>query len=236
MNFGDLHENLRREILRRIDRGVLSGVALSRATGFEPGHISHFLKRKRILSLDGLDRVLRAQKLSILDLIPADTFPVLASKPKSSLTRSVPVVSQTAAARVARIRPADVLETVEVPDTVLHHATERVAAGKDLWHRWISVRVDATQSAEMSPLLNESDVAVIDRHYNSPAIYRPHQRTVYAVYSTGALHFCFLEIETNRLVLRPHNLQMPVRLIDISEKDPLADAIVGRVSYVLSER
>lgn len=236
MNFGDLHENLRREILRRIDRGVLSGAALSRATGFEPGHISHFLKRKRILSLDGLDRVLTAQKLSILDLIPADTFSAAAIKQKSSLTRSVPLVSQTAVATVARIRPADVLETVEIPDTVLHHARERAASGKDLWHRWASVRVDAAQSAEMSPLLNENDVAVIDRHYNSLAVYRPHQRTVYAVYAAGRLHLCFAELETNRLVLRPHSFQMPVRLVDISEKNPLADAIVGRIVYVLSER
>lgn len=236
MKFGDLHENLRRETLRRIERGLTSGAALARATGFKPGHISHFLARKRVLSLDGLDRVLAAQHLSLLDLLPAGAVPTAQSTHHPvSLTRSVPVVSHSAAATQARIRAADVLETVEVPDTVLQSSRERPSHGRSVWHRWVSVRVGGAQAAEISPLLNENDVAVIDRHYNSPAVYRPHQRSIYAAYAAGAFHLCFLEVDGKRLILRPCNAQMPVHIVDLTPKAETPEPIVGRVSYVLSE-
>jgi hypothetical protein len=87
MKFEMLHENLRLEILRRIDRGVLSGSTLARATGFQQAHISNFLNRKRSLSLEGLDRVLTAQNLSVLDLLPADSIQALPPRGQSvSLT------------------------------------------------------------------------------------------------------------------------------------------------------
>ena len=65
MNFQDLHELLRLELLRRIELGSLTGTSLARQSGFRQAHISNFLNRKRSLSLDGLDRVLAAQNLSI---------------------------------------------------------------------------------------------------------------------------------------------------------------------------
>ena len=77
MKFETLHENLRLEILRRIERGLLTGSTLARATNFQQAHISNFLNRKRSLSLEGLDRVLAAQKLSVIDLLPPDSLPAI---------------------------------------------------------------------------------------------------------------------------------------------------------------
>ena len=236
MKFDTLHENLRLEILRRIDRGALSGSTLARATGFQQAHISNFLNRKRFLSLDGLDRVLEAQNLSILDLLPADAVPqVSAPGHPVALSQTVAVVTHSAAAFTPRIQPAEVLENVEVPDTVLHLSRPAPVPGRASWQRFVAVRVDAQQSAAMDPLLRQHFIAVIDRHYNSLALYRSHSPTIYAVHTAEVLHLCFLEFEANRLILRPRNYKFPVRLLELAPNERPADRIVGRVCYVLSE-
>ena len=56
----------------------------------------------------------------------------------------------------------------------------------------------------------------IDRHYNSLALYRSQSPSMYAVHACNALHLCFLELEGNRLILRPRNHQVPVRLIEVA--------------------
>ena len=72
MNFQDLHELLRVELLRRIERGTLTGSRLAQQAGFQQAHISNFLNRKRALSLEGLDRVLASQNLTIDQILPLD--------------------------------------------------------------------------------------------------------------------------------------------------------------------
>jgi len=53
----------------RIKTRKLTGLGLAKQTGFEQAYISNFLNRKRSLSLEGMDRVLTAQSLSIYDLL-----------------------------------------------------------------------------------------------------------------------------------------------------------------------
>src|SRR6266536_1572955 len=73
MKFKSLQENLRKTLWGRIDEGGLTGLRLAEQTGFKQAHISNFLNRKRSLSLDGMDKVLSVQHLSILDLLdPAE--------------------------------------------------------------------------------------------------------------------------------------------------------------------
>src|SRR5437879_11495894 len=73
MKFKSLQENLRKTLWGRIDEGDLTGLRLAEQTGFKQAHISNFLNRKRSLSLEGMDRVLGVQHLSILDLLdPAE--------------------------------------------------------------------------------------------------------------------------------------------------------------------
>ncbi len=69
MKFRMLQENLRRTLWDRIDRGELTGLRLAEQTGFKQAHISNFLNRKRGLSLEGMDKVLNVQRLSVLDLL-----------------------------------------------------------------------------------------------------------------------------------------------------------------------
>src|ERR1700679_1173834 len=73
MKFRVLQENLREALWERIDEGELTGLRLAHKTGFKHAHISNFLNRKRGLSLEGMDKVLAVQHLSVLDLIdPAE--------------------------------------------------------------------------------------------------------------------------------------------------------------------
>src|SRR6201997_703807 len=73
MKFKALQENLRQTLWERIEGGELTGLRLAQQTGFKQAHISNFLNRKRGLSLEGMDRGLKVQRLSVLDLLdPAE--------------------------------------------------------------------------------------------------------------------------------------------------------------------
>src|SRR5438874_7506763 len=69
MKFKTLQDNLRRTLWGRIEEGDLTGLRLAEQTGFKQAHISNFLNRKRGLSLEGMDKVLAVQHLSVLDLL-----------------------------------------------------------------------------------------------------------------------------------------------------------------------
>jgi transcriptional regulator with XRE-family HTH domain len=232
MNLEFLQENLRLEILRRIRRGLLSGAELARSSGFRHAHISNFLHGKRTLSLQGFDRILAAGNLSVLDLIPALNPDASNSNGSSPSVQTIPVVTQEAAIFQPRIAPPSILETIPVPDSALQLALARPAAGRSVWLRFVAIRADAEHAVPMYPLLQQDSIAVVDRHYNSLARYRPMQPTMYAVHSDGRLHVCFLNFEANRLILRPRNLASSVRLIELAPYEQPSDRIVGRICYV----
>src|ERR1019366_3718198 len=70
MNFSQMHEKLRLELLRRISRGTVSVSLLARQTGFGQSHLSNFLNSRRQLSMEAIDRLLAAQHLTAADLLP----------------------------------------------------------------------------------------------------------------------------------------------------------------------
>src|SRR5215467_12654982 len=73
MKFKVLQDNLRKKLWERIEAGELTGLRLAEQTGFKQAHISNFLNRKRGLSLEGMDKVLNVQHMSVLDLLdPAE--------------------------------------------------------------------------------------------------------------------------------------------------------------------
>src|SRR5579863_2418496 len=94
MNFTQLHERLRLELQRRIQRGSLTVSLLARQTGLGQSHLSNFLHSRRQLSLEAMDRVLAAQHLLLFDLVASATRVASAAPEESS---SVPVVSHAAA-------------------------------------------------------------------------------------------------------------------------------------------
>jgi hypothetical protein len=240
MNFQDLHELLRLELLRRIDRGVLTGSRLAQQAGFQQAHISNFLNKKRALSLEGLDRVLASQKLSVehilplaLDALSANATPT--PPENSDPIEVVPVVSPSAAMDDARIPAASIIETIQVSASRLHDNRARPSTKYAHWQRFLAIRADTQQSAAMDPLLSPGAIAVLDRHYNSLAPYRAHQPTLYAIRCGAALLLRFVDYDEGRLILRPYSRDFPVQLLPLASHETPADYIVGRVCLIFSE-
>jgi hypothetical protein len=236
MNFQDLHELLRLELLRRIERGSLTGSRVAQQAGFQPAHVSNFLNRKRSLSLEGLDRVLASQNITIdqllpLDLTAAQSVPIRVSDP----TEIVPVVSPSAAMDEARILPSAIIETIQVSASRLHDNRARPSAKHAHWQRFLAIRADTQQSAAMDPIVSPGAIAVLDRHYNSLAPYRANQPTLYAVRCGAALLLRFVDFDEGRLILRPYSRDFPVQLLPLATHETPADYIVGRVCLVFSE-
>ena len=112
MKFRALQENLRKALWERIDEGELTGLRLAHDTGFKQAHISNFLNRKRGLSVEGMDRVLNVQGLSVLDLLDPGEINKRASivPPSQDDFENVLLVDAAVAARQASShQPSSVL-------------------------------------------------------------------------------------------------------------------------------
>jgi transcriptional regulator with XRE-family HTH domain len=238
MNFQDLHERLRLKLLGRIESGGLTGTALARQSNFKQAHISNFLNGKRALSLEGLDRVLAAQGLTVDQLLPVELN--AAAEPASAAEmEAVPVVTPATAMNEPVVRPGAVIETVQVPSAGLRSNRWWAPEKYVRWQRYVAVRADAQQAAAMAPMILPGAVAVVDRHYRSLAAYHPQQRTLYAVRAgqrTGAgLVLRHVELHGETLVLRPLVPGIPVQVVTPGPQETPADYIVGRVCVVVAE-
>lgn len=247
MNFADLHELLRLELLRRIEAGLLSGNKLAQLTGFRQAHISNFLNQRRSLSLEGLNRVLDSQALTIEDLLPLRiaaaagtlTHHPLAQppEPSSEPVELIPVVAAAVALGSPRIHLTPSLECLHIATSRLGHGLNRPSAQRQHWQRFVAIRVDAAQAAAMAPLLTRGSLVVIDRHYTSLAPNRPSEPNLYAVRSGNALLLRYVDLDDTTLILRPLSLEHPVHLISLPlpNSPHLPEHLVGRVCLHLSE-
>jgi hypothetical protein len=233
MNFQDLHELLRLELLRRIELGSLTGTSLARQAGYRQAHISNFLNRKRALSLEGLDRVLTAQNLTVEQILPLELG--ASAPPVVDPIEAVSVVSPSTAMDDAVVREASVVETIHVSASRLQDNRSRPSPKFAHWQRFLAIRADAQQAAAMDPMIAAGAVVVLDRHYNSLAPYRAHQRTLYAVRCGAGLVLRYVEFDDGRLILRPLSPAFPVQLLALGAHETPADYIVGRVCLVVSE-
>lgn len=232
MNFSQLHERLRIEVARRIDRGQLTGTLLARQTGLRPSHISNFIHRKRKLSLAALDRVLAAQSLSIEDLMPES---IRSQNSSDHNTSAVPLVSQATALHSPVINLRSIIELIHLPAGMLDHLRPRRTLARREWQRFLAVRITAAQARPMEPTLSAGMVAVIDRHYNSLAPHQPPKPNIYAVNVINTMSFRYVGYEANRVILRPHRLEHPVELLRLEADQSPSDFIVGRVCAAISD-
>jgi hypothetical protein len=233
MNFSQMHERLRLELLRRIQRGTLSVSLLARQTGFGQSHLSNFLNSRRQLSLEALDRVLASQHLAAEDLVPVDhRGGGWSASDEESL---IPVVSHHAALFEPSIRPTVVQSMLHLPPGVLGSLRTRVSPARRAWQRFVAVRVQPADAVAMEPLVLPGAIALLDRHYTSLMPWRPDRPNLYAVRNGAHLTLRYVDFTANRLVLRPHNLAVPVELIEIDPGESSAELIAGRVAHILNE-
>jgi hypothetical protein len=250
MNFQDLHELLRLEILRRIEQGDITGTRLAQQTGFRQAHISNFLNRKRALSLDGLDRVLAAQSLTIDQILPpllsisaasAHSDPSSETKLAASVTaadglmQDIPIVPPSAAADQPQIHPGSIIESIRISASLLAERRARQGRRSAGWQRFVAIRPDAQQTAAMAPVLRPGSIAVIDRHYNSLTPHHAHQPSLFAVSYGPGLIIRFVEFEAGRLVLRPSAIDYPIQLIEVAANHTPSDYIIGRICLLIDD-
>ncbi len=233
MNITQMHERLRMEMARRIQRGTLSVSLLSRQTGFGQSHLSNFLNNRRQLSLQGMDRILNARHLVAGDLLPASSQAEPFER-EADLCR-VPVVSHAAAAAEPFIRASAIQGMLHLPAAAVQSARAHASSARRAWQRFVAVRISQAEALPMDPVVQPDAIAVLDRHYNSLVPYRPHRPTLYAVRQRAHLAIRYLDFQAGRLVLRPHNLAFPVDLIEIEDDSSPGEIIIGRVLLILNE-
>ena len=233
MNFSQMHERLRLELLRRVQRGTLSVSLLARQTGLGQAHMSNFLRKRRQLSLEALDRVLVSQHLTAGDLLPVTyTTTELTTEQESS---GVPVVSHAAALFEPYIRRSSVQGLLNVPAGLLASTRTRVSNNRRPWQRFVAVAVSAADALPMDPLVQPNAIVLLDRHYTSFVQYRLNRNNLYAVRNGRHLAVRYLDFLTNRLVLRPHNVAFPVDLLEVAPGESPADLIAGRIVLIVNE-
>jgi hypothetical protein len=243
MNFHDLHERLRVELLRRIESGTLTRTRIAQLAGYRQAHISNFLNHKRSLSLEGLDRVLASQNITIDQLLPPDLLSTEIHAAQTSTSFAgppdpielIPVVSPSAAMDQPHIPPSATIETIPISTSRLHDNRARPSAKHAHWQRFVAIRVDAQQSAAMQPLVSPGAIAVVDRRYDSLSPYRTHQPTLYAIRSGSSLILRLVELDDGHLILRPWSRDFPIQLLPLANNKTPADYIIGRICLLLSE-
>ena len=234
MKFRALQENLRKTLWERIDEGELTGLRLAAQTGFKQAHISNFLNRKRGLSLEGMDKVLNVQHLSVLDLLDPSEINKRASitPPSEDEFENVLLVEGRVAANEALVMSMNVKEILKFKKAFLRRLRPELEGDRDNWERFVLIKLDGREGMSMYPRLLPGATVLIDRHYNSLKPYRKGEFNMYAVGKDGTCTVKYVELAGNHLILRPHNQAYPIEVITVEEGKTSTEYIVGRVCYV----
>jgi len=234
MKFRVLQDNLRKTLWERIDEGDLTGLRLAQQTGFKQAHISNFLNRKRGLSLEGMDKVLAVQHLSVLDLLDPSEVNKRASilPPSGDEFENVLLTDGTVAATQPLITSMNVKEILKFKKTFLRKLKAETEGDRENWERFVLIKVDGREGMSMYPRLLPGATVLLDRHYNSLKPYRKGEFNMYAVLKDGSCTVKYVEVAGNHLILRPHNQAYPIEVMTMEEGKSAADYLVGRVCYV----
>jgi Peptidase S24-like len=234
MKFRALQENLRKTLWSRIDEGDLTGLRLAEQTGFKQAHISNFLNRKRGLSLEGMDKVLNVQHLSVLDLLEPGEVNKRATilPPSDDEFENVLVVETGIAAADPRVMSMNVKEILKFKKSFLRKMRPEMEGDRDRWERFVLIKADGREGMSMYPRLMPGATVLIDRHYNSMKPYRKGESNMYAVSKNGVCTVKYVEQAGRHLVLRPHNSAYPVEVLPMEAGRKPADYLIGRVCHV----
>jgi Peptidase S24-like len=234
MKFKILQDNLRKLLWERIEAGELTGLRLAQQTEFKQAHISNFLNRKRGLSLEGMDKVLAVQHLSVLDLLDPSEVNKRASilPPSADQFENVLLTDASTAATQPLITSMHVKEILKFKKSFLRKLKAGTEGDRSAWHRFVLIQVDAREAMSMYPRLMPGATLLIDRHYNSLKPYRKGEFNMYAVLKNDTCTVRYVEVAGSHLILRPHNQSSPIEVIPMEDKKTTADYVVGRVCYV----
>jgi hypothetical protein len=234
MKFKVLQDNLRKILWERIEAGELTGLHLAQQTGFKQAHISNFLNKKRGLSIEGMDKVLAVQHLSILDLLdPAEVSKrATVLPPSGDAFENVALTDASTAATHPLIPSMHVKEILKFKKTFLRKLKPKTEGDRSAWQRFVLIKVDAKEAMSMYPRLVPGATLLLDRHYNSLTPYRKGEFNMYAVLKNDTCTVRYVEAAGSHLILRPHNQASPIEVIAMDQGKSAADYLVGRVCQV----
>src|SRR5947208_4778132 len=167
MKFKALQDNLRHVLWGRIAAKQLTGMRLAQQTGFKQAHISNFLNRKRSLSMEGLDKVLSVQHLSVLDLLDPDEVNKRASilPPSEDDFENVLLVESGVAATHPLVTNETVLEILKFKKNFLNRLRpEMHRQAREERRRTVLIRVDAYECMSIRTLLQEWSSLLMAMH------------------------------------------------------------------------
>ena len=233
MKFKTLQENLRKTLLARVEEGSLTGLRLAGQTGFKQAHISNFLNRKRSLSLEGMDRVLQVQHLSVLDLLdPAEVNKrATVAPPSEDEFDNIFVVDGAVAATQPLIMNMNVRGIQKFKRTFLRRLRPELDGKRREWERFVAIKADS-DAMSMHPRLEPGAIVLLDRHYNTLEPYRRGELNMYAVHTHDTLRIRYVESAGDTFVLRPHNQNYSLEVVGLAEGERVSDYLVGRVCFV----
>ena len=237
MKFKALQDNLRKILQQRIEAGELTGLRLAQQTGFKQAHISNFLNRKRGFSIEGMDKVLQVQHLSVLDLLDPAEINKRASilPPSGDDFENVVLTDSVTAATQPRIVSMQVKEILKFKKSFLHKLRPETEGDRSSWQRFVLIKLDPRDAHAMSPRLTSGATLLIDRHYNSLKPYRKGELNLYVVLKNDNCAVRYVELTGNQLILRPHNPHIPLESISIEETKSPSDYLVGRIAQIGQE-
>ena len=237
MKFKVLQENLRKILWDRIEAGELTGLRLAQQTGFKQAHISNFLNRKRGLSLEGMDKVLQVQHLSVLDLLDPVEVNKRASilPPSADEFENVVLTDAPIAASQPFVASMHVKDILKFKKSLLHRIKSEPHGDRSSWQRFVLMKLDAREAFAMHPRLLPGATLLIDRHYTSLKPYRKGELNMYAVLKNDTCAVRYVELAGDSLILRPHNRDCPIEVLPVAEGKPAEDYLVGRICQISFE-
>jgi hypothetical protein len=236
MKFKVLQDNLRKILWQRVQAGELTGLRLAQQTGFKQAHISNFLNRKRGLSIEGMDKVLQVQHLSVLDLLdPAEVNKRASILPPSSDDFENVILTDASNAAEPRIVSMHVKEILKFKKSFLQKLKPETEGDRSAWQRFVLIKLDPRDAQAMSPRLTPGATLLIDRHYNSLKPYRKGELNLYAVLTNDLCAVRYVEVVGNQLILRPHNHSTPLDSLPIEPHKTPSDYLIGRICQLSQE-
>lgn len=230
MDFLSLQESLRQVVAEKIRQHEFTGAFLAQKAGLRQSHISNFLRRRRGLSFQTTDCILKVLHLSIADLLDPAEIRAQVALPWKAYT-TIPLVRPLAAS--SRLLPdSAVLEHVVFKASFLRRLRPDTASHREEWPRFVCIKVDAENGNAMAPCISFGTILLIDRHYNSLQSYRRKISNLYAVHSGGRVLIRYVESQDRGLLLSPQNHRFPLIPIPTGSGPNLpAEQIVGRVCH-----
>lgn len=234
LDFAQLQGQLRRAVSARIASGQLTGIGLARKTGFQQAHISNFLRNRRGLSVEAMDRVLGVLELSVLDLVPASEINNYSPAGTDRDYEGVAVVGYPTLLSPTPPQKA-VQERLKFKRNFLKRLRSEPASQRAQWTRFLLVRASDEDAAVMYPRILRGAVLLIDRHYNSLRPYRRGDSNLYAVRKGDTALVRYVEMTGKQLTLRPEINAAPLDFVPIEAGRTYADYLLGRVCHVAIE-